>query len=191
MRAWIKTQTVDRYLQPLRQQMLSELPGDISMLELGCGTGDFLFHSVSKLSYGLGIDANSRLIQYAERRKQREGHFQLDFKAEYLTPNFDPGQRFDWGVAFLFFHVLPPHLSLAILKRLKSCCNTLLIAAFSKPSSRKEEWLMWLDQRWTGHYQHYRAYADQGYMEELLRRAKIEIRRQETTFDPCVVMYVV
>ncbi|MBX2871701.1 MAG: class I SAM-dependent methyltransferase [Saprospiraceae bacterium] len=65
MKAWIKTQTVDRYLQALRQQMLAELPNNISLLEIGCGTGDFLFRCAGKLSHGLGVDADIRLIQHA------------------------------------------------------------------------------------------------------------------------------
>ena len=189
MKAWMKTHTVDRYLQPLRRQMLGAILENSSLLEIGCGTGDFMFQAASRLSHGLGLDADARLIQYAQRRNQRDGSTKLQFKVEELDKDFDPGKRYDWGVASLFFHVLPQALSLSILTSLKSYCDQVMVAAFTKPQNQKEEWMMWLDQRWSGHYRYYRQYAEQGYMEGLLSEAKIKIRRQESTFDPCIDLY--
>ena len=169
--------------------MLEVLPSGISLLEIGCGTGDFLFQAAPKLSYGLGIDADARLIRYAQGRKQQESLVHLHFKAKHIDSSFKMEKTFDWGVASFFFHVLPPHESAAVLASIKHHCDQLLIAAFVQPSNRKEEWLMWLDQRWSGHYSHYREYARQGYMDGLLERAGLPVFKRETSFDPCIVLY--
>lgn len=191
MKAWIKTHTVDRYLQPLRLQLLKALPDGVSLLEIGCGTGDLLFRAAPQISYGLGVDADSELISYARRKKQQNNLLHLDFQAEYLQPAFDLGRTFEWGVACLFFHVLPAEEAISVLKTLKEHCDQIWIAAFVQPSNKKEEGLMWLDQRFSGHYQHYRNYANQGYMEGLLREAEVEICRLEPTFDPCITLYLI
>lgn len=191
MKAWIKIHTVDRYLEPLRQQLLKALPDGVSLLEIGCGTGDLLFRAAPQISYGLGVDANPDLISYAQQKKQKNNLLQLSFKAEHLQPTFDLGRTFDFGVASLFFHVLPNEEAILTLKTLKKHCDKLLIAAFVLPSNRKEEWLMWFDQRFSGHYQHYRKYANQGYMDGLLQRAEVRIRRVEATFDPCINLYTI
>lgn len=191
MKAWIKTRTVDRYLQPLRLQLLEALPEGVSLLEIGCGTGDLLFRASPQISYGLGVDAEIDLIRYAQQKKQKNNLYQLEFKAECLQPTFDLGRTFNFGVASLFFHVLPAEEAILILKTLKEHCDQLLIAAFVQPSSRKEKWLMWFDQRFSGHYQHYSEYANQGYMDGLLQRAEVDIRSVETTFDPCINLYTI
>lgn len=159
------------------------------VIDLGCGTGDFLIKAHSKIEFGLGIDGSKPLIKYAQNRTKNLNINNLTFEHRMIDQHFKPNEQFTLATACLFFHVLPQELAVKILKSATTYAERLIICAFAPPENKKQRLLMWLDQRFTSHFQHYRAYCLNGYMEGLIEKCQLSIDEITDTFDPTLKIY--
>ncbi|WKN30551.1 class I SAM-dependent methyltransferase [Porifericola rhodea] len=191
MKGWIKSRTVDRYLQPIRAQMLELIAPNSNVLDIGCGTGSFLINSLSKINYGLGIDSNATLIQYARRKTHELRTNKVEFHQLCLNADYTPTRHFDVVTACLFYHVLPTKLSAAILQRMSEISDQQIICAFCEPKNNSQKFLMWLDQRFNSHYRNFTAYQEVGYMEGLIAKTQLKLENILDTFDPSLKIYCV
>jgi len=79
MKGFIKSKTVDKYLLPIRLQMINLIEPNIKIIEFGCGTGDFLLKLSSKIKYGVGIDQSKNLITFAKRKAKEQNIKNIDY----------------------------------------------------------------------------------------------------------------
>ncbi|WP_421765073.1 class I SAM-dependent methyltransferase [Ekhidna sp.] len=191
MKGWIKSHTSDRYLIPIREQMINMLDPDARVIDLGCGSGDFFIRAHSKIESGFGVDGSKSFIKYAQNRTKNLNITNLAFKHRMIDQHFKPKADFTHATACLFFHVLPQELAVQILKSTTTYSDRLIICAFAPPENRKQRFLMWLDQRFTSHYRHYREYCQNGYMEGLIKKCQLHIDDIADTFDPTIKIYSV
>ena len=80
MKGKIKANTVDKYLHPIRLQIVERIKPNSTVLEFGCGDGDLLFKLSNKIKTGFGIDNSKQLIAYAKERIEKEQVKNLEFK---------------------------------------------------------------------------------------------------------------
>lgn len=75
----------------------------------------------------------------------------------------------------------------SILKKALQHSNKCIVCGFSKPPTKKDQFLLLLDQRFTSHYPNFVQHKKNGYMEGLLG----DIQNIETisTFDPTIAIY--
>ena len=116
MKGWIKTHTADKYLIPIREQMINMLDPEDRVIDLGCGSGDFLIRAHSKIESGFGVDGSKQLIKYAQNRTKDLNITNLTFEHRMIDQDFKPKAHFTHATACLFFHVLPQELAVQILK---------------------------------------------------------------------------
>ncbi len=191
MKGTIKANTVDRYLRPIRDQIMGLIVPNTTVIEFGCGNGDLLFKLSKKIESGIGVDKSEKLIAYAKVHKKRENIENLLFKTIDLTREPFLNTPKSYGVASLLFHVLTWHEAIELLNQLIKISETTIICGFSKPKNVKQQALLWLDQRFTGHYTNYQAYKKNGYIQGLLNTIEgIEFTEIET-FDPVITIYQV
>lgn len=191
MKGSVKANTVDRYLRPIREQIVELTDEGAEVLELGCGNGDLLFKLSSKLKSGVGIDSSSTLINYAKSQTNSENHDHLEFKeADVLTYDLQEGE-YSLTIASLLYHVLPIEEAKVLLKRQIEIAPRTIICGFSKPGKPKDKVLLWLDQRFNRHYPHFKMYARQGYMRGLLASIGNADFEELDTFDPVIKLYVI
>ncbi|WP_424961347.1 class I SAM-dependent methyltransferase [Ekhidna sp.] len=107
MKGKIKSLTSDKYLLPIREQMLEMLKPEDRVIDLGCGSGDFLFRAHSKIEFGFGVDSSKQLIQYAQNRTKDLNIDNLAFERRMIDQHFKPKEHFSLATACLFFHVVP------------------------------------------------------------------------------------
>lgn len=188
MKGTLKSNTADRYLLPIREQIKELVRSDSVVVDFGCGTGDLLFQLAGKIHSGIGIDYSQSLIAYAQRRMEREQIGNLNFIQMDLNEHF-PKNQADYAIASLFFHVLPRDCAHQLLKQMIGTYQTTIVCAFSKPGNWKQRFLLWLDQRFNRHYVHFKEYQYQGYMEGLLENIDSIQYTSYDTFDPVIKLY--
>jgi len=183
-----KANTVDKYLRPIRRQMVDLVKPDTTVVDIGCGNGDLLFQLADKISSGTGIDYSHALIEYARHRQQAERISNLQFQQTDLREELSLAPV-DYALASLVFHVLPWEVSQNALKQMVHRAETTLVCAFSEPQSRKQQFLLWLDQRFSGHFRHFKEYQKRGGMEQLIGTLENTEYTVHETFDPVIKIY--
>lgn len=183
-----KANIVDKYLQPVRMQIVELIESSADVVEYGCGNGDLLFKLSDKVNSGVGIDNSKSLISYANSRKEKEGKTNLGFSCLDLRDDIT-FQPVDYSIASLFFHIIPWGKSVQLLRGMVHKSKTTIVCGFSEPQSRKEKYLLWVDQRFSGHYTHFKNFTNRNFTEGLLSELHhIEYTRFDT-FDPVIKIY--
>ena len=191
MKGIIKANTVDKYLGPIRGQIIDIVEQDATVLELGCGNGDLLFKLAHKIKSGVGLDKSSQLITYANRRMSKEKKENLKFKVTDIEEAQLPNLKYDYSIASLFFHVLPRKIAVRVLKDQLRMSKTTIICGFSQPENWKQGAQLWLDQRFTKHYSNFLTYKKEGYLEGLLNTIGSLKYDRLDTFDPVIKIYII
>lgn len=167
-------------LAPIRNQIMDLIEPNSSVIEFGCGNGGLLFKLSSQIKYGLGIDKSKRLIDAAIQQKRAMNLTNIDFRCEKLDSSYQHPESYDYSIASLFFHVIPWPDSIYLMKKMQEISDKIVVCGFSRPETLQQKTLLWLDQKATSHYQNFKAYRKNGYLEKILS----EIRGKEmVTFD--------
>ncbi|WP_420580373.1 class I SAM-dependent methyltransferase [Reichenbachiella sp.] len=191
MKGKIKANTVDKYLRPIREQICDLVAEDARVLEIGCGNGDLLFRLASKIKQGTGLDIDGRLIAYANDRKETEGVQNLNFRVADVVHEHMPAKPFDYAIASLVFHVLKPEEAHELVHQLLNSADQMIICAFCAPTNWWQRFLLWLDQRFSGHFSHFNSYQKGGYMSGILESLENVRMEEVNTFDPVIKIYLI
>ncbi|MDF9798167.1 ubiquinone/menaquinone biosynthesis C-methylase UbiE [Catalinimonas alkaloidigena] len=175
-----------QYLAPIRKQMVALVEAESSVIEVGCGTGDLLYQLSPKIKYGLGIDKSKSQIDYARKKADKTEIEHIEFNAIEVNTNYQPQEHFDVAIASLFFHVIPWHDAQQILSHMMRMADNILICGFCPPLTQKQTLLLWLDQRFTSHYPHFKTYQQNGYLKGLIDQTALEKVEWIDTFDPTI-----
>ncbi len=189
MKGIAKASITDKYLQPIRYQIVELVEPNCTVVEFACANGDLLFKLSGKIKSGIGIDISEQLIAYAKHRTEQEQLHHLEFRKSDLLNGKEFKKNTDYFIASLLFHLLPWEQSRQLLINQVNSTKTAIICGFSKPNTFWQKTALWFDQRFTGHYVHFHQYANNGYMEGLLNSIpNIEYQRMDT-FDPVIKIY--
>jgi cyclopropane fatty-acyl-phospholipid synthase-like methyltransferase len=189
MKGKIKANTVDRYLRPIRMQIVDLVDSNSTLLELGCGNGDLLFKLAPKIKYGIGIDKSDQLITYALNRVKEEQIENLDFRIMDLLKETYSEQKIDYSITSLLQHILPWDKAIDLTEKLIADSYITIICGFSEPKTRKQKMLLWLDQRFTSHYSNFKFYKKNGFTKGLLKSIENITYEEIDTFDPVIKLY--
>ena len=189
MKGIVKANTVDKYLYPIRKQIIGLIELNSTVLEFGCGNGDLLFKLSSKIRTGIGFDKSQALITYANNRKEKENIKNLDFKVIDLTKESLSTYKFDYSVTSLLFHILNWENALELLNKKLALSRTTIVCGFCKPTNTKQSTLLWLDQRFTSHYHNYLTYKNNGFTKGLIETIENVEYTEFDTFDPVIKIY--
>ena len=155
-------------LAPIREQITGFIKPASTVVDFGCGSGDLLLKLSPKIKSGLGIDKSKALIESAIAQRKRKNISNIDFLCKELGEEYEPTETYDYSIASLFLHVIPRSQSIYLLQKMREISRTTLLCGFSKPKTLKQKLLLWFDQRFSGHYQNFRVYQKQGFMEGLI-----------------------
>jgi len=189
MKGLIKANTVDKYLQPIRNQIVDLVETNATVMEFGSGNGDLLFKLSDKILRGTGFDSSESLIDYADKIKDKRLIENLNFEVIDLVKESIPVQKVDYAIASLLFHILPWNFSIELLNKMINISGTTIVCGFSKPENFKQNFLLWLDQRFTRHYPKYKQYKKNGFMEKLIKSIENIEYQCIDTFDPVIKIY--
>ena len=189
MKGVVKANTVDKYLRPIREQIIELIEPNTSVIEFGCGNGDLLFKLSSKIRTGIGLDKSESLITYASNCKEKKDAKNLEFRIIDLAKESFSETKMDYSIVSLLFHILTWEDAAQLLNRIIAKSKTTIICGFSEPKNTRQSLLLWLDQRFTSHYSNYRTFKKKGFTEGLLNTIdNVEFTRFDT-FDPVIKIY--
>ena len=99
---------------------LIDIQPEHSILEIGCGTGEFSIELSKYCAQVLALDISQGMLDFAMDKAKVRGRNNVDFeKAGFLT--FDPDERiFDTVISQLVLHHLPDFWKLIALKNINS-----------------------------------------------------------------------
>jgi len=190
MKGAVKAKTVDKYLSPIRQQIIDLIAADTRVLEVGSGTGDLLIKLSPKINHGVGLDISAALTEYAQYKSQENQISNLNFQTIDVTTDPMPDQHFDYAVASLVLHILPWNLAEELLIKLVQHSDHLILAGFCKPQGLKDRFLLWLDQRFNKHYPNFKQHLNKGGIDQLLKQIGYSDFQKLDTFDASIKLYV-
>ncbi|WP_340820122.1 class I SAM-dependent methyltransferase [Methanolobus sp. WCC4] len=99
---------------------LIDIQPEHSILEIGCGTGEFSIELSKHCEHVLALDISQRMLDFAREKAKTRGRDNIEFgRAGFLT--FDPkGKKFDAVVTQLVLHHLPDFWKLTALRNINS-----------------------------------------------------------------------
>ena len=189
LRAWVKSNTADRVLLPLRKELVELIEHDSTLLEVGCGTGDLLFQAAAKVSKGHGVDIDHGMIRYAESKRQEHNLDNLSFEcinALRMAP-----RKFDISTSTLCLHELPVQTACALLKMMVDNSEMVLVADFSEAKSILGRLSIEFDELLSGHYRNYRQYRRSGEIPSYADKIGAGVHKEITSVVEGISIWVV
>jgi len=129
---------VDPILKDVRTCVagLSGIKAGDRMLDVGCGTGDQVFHYEQKGAIATGVDQNPNMIELAERNKKRRGFKHSTFRIASATEMPFPDGCFDCASISLALHEMERderNKAVSEMKRVVKKKGTLIFIDFHVP----------------------------------------------------------
>lgn len=176
---WLKVNGADKVLAPIRLQLVNLIEEEATVLEVGCGTGDLLFKAADKIKFGLGVDLDKRMIDYAKAKQEREHVEHLKFtSANALDVDLS---TFDCATSTLCLHEMNRDVALKVLNKLAEKSRTLLIADYSSAESFLSKVSIELDEMISGHYGNFKKYRASGQIPACARDCGLAIEDEINT----------
>ncbi|MFZ5571521.1 MAG: ArsR/SmtB family transcription factor [Thermodesulfobacteriota bacterium] len=128
------------------------IPPGVTVVDLGCGTGDFLVVAAARAGKAIGVDSSAKMLELARRRFQgnrNKPEFRLG-ELEHLP--LGDGEADCAVVSMVLHHVPDPGTAIAEIRRTLKPGGRLLIAELEKHGS--EEMRERFGDRWLGFSRH-------------------------------------
>ncbi len=153
------------------------------VLDVGCGTGDQVFHYEQKGAIATGIDQNPNMIELAERNRKRRG-LKSTFRVARATKLPFPDDYFDGASISLALHEMQRdqrNKAISEMKRVVKKEGTLMLADFWVPLPensiayliRAMEFIAGRDNR-----RCFRDYLAQGGLNQLLKENRLTPQKE-------------
>ncbi|MCG7985453.1 MAG: class I SAM-dependent methyltransferase [Candidatus Thiodiazotropha lotti] len=179
---WIKSRAADRALAPLRKELLELIDQDSSIIEIGCGTGDLIFQSASKIRSGYGVDLDRDLINYADGKRQEKELNHITF--ECINALNLSNLKCDIATSTLCLHELCEKDACNLLKMMVDISKKVLIADYTKANSFSGKISIEIDEFISGHYGNYKRYRKNGEIPSYVSKVGAKINSvQASTVD--------
>ncbi|MDO3384634.1 class I SAM-dependent methyltransferase [Gilvimarinus sp. SDUM040013] len=174
-KVWLKSKVADRALAPLRQEMAELIENDASVIDIGCGTGDFLLLVAPTISKGYGIDLDSNMIQHAQNMAKQNSYSHIKFDCLNAIATY--GVEFDIAFSTLCVHELRFEEACQLLKTMAEHSTKIVIADYAQPRSLLAKFLIEIDEIVSGHYQRFRDYRSAKGIPTYAKRCNLRITR--------------
>jgi ubiquinone/menaquinone biosynthesis C-methylase UbiE len=115
---------------------LSGIKAGDRVLDVGCGTGDQVFHYEQKGAIATGVDQNPNMIELAERNRKRQGFKHSTFRIASATELPFPDGYFDGASISLALHEMERderNRAVSEMKRVVKNKGTLIFIDFQVP----------------------------------------------------------
>lgn len=173
---WFKSIWTDKRNTPIRNILMDHVSLGCSLLDVACGTGIFLIRSASKINYGVGIDIDSSMIEFANNRRNKHKNHNLTFVVDdALLCNLEKFIKFDIATCCLFCHELSTNSSIFLLKKLSNASSRILVADYDVSGNSLLFFKFLFDELINGTLSRYINYVRLGGIKFIARKANLEI----------------
>jgi len=177
IKAWFKSKTADKVLSPARELIIDLIDKDSNVLEVGCGTGDLLFRASDKIKFGLGIDINQNMIDFANEKVKKYEYKNLEFISENITSyNNTKFKKFDVSTSTLCLHEMSEEEAISTLLLLKRYSTRIIIADYSITKTMWGKIFIEMDELISGHYSNFKNYMNSEGMLHLFKEVNLDVK---------------
>jgi ubiquinone/menaquinone biosynthesis C-methylase UbiE len=173
---------IDGKLEEARQTIVNIIPEGTSVLDIGCGTGEFCFELCrQKHCKVVGLDLSLKMIRFAE---ERNTYSDVTFiHGDSTDLSIYPDRSFDFAVMLVFIHELDGEQQKQALSEPLRVANKLIICDSVAPlPSNKGGFLIWLAETLFGyeHKPHFKRFLAQGGIEGLLKASGLPVKIEDS-----------
>ena len=174
--AWLKSKTADKVLSPIRDRVFDLIDEGSQVLEVGCGTGDLLFRASNKIDYGLGVDLDQGMIEFANKRVEEEKVENIEFIEKDIKSLSDSLLRkFNISTSTLCFHEMREEDAISSLSLLAKHSSKVIIADYAPPNTVWGKVSIELDEMISGHYGKFKSYREKGGIPYLAKASGLKV----------------
>ena len=185
---YFKCIVTDRILFPIRKEIAKYIPDNSRVIDIGSGTGSLLFLLADRIKEGIGIDSDSSMINFSNRKAQKQNIKNLDFKI--LDANQLDSKKYDIATSALTIHSLDSNYQISILRKMASISDKVVIADIIEPESIFTKLYLDFDEILAGHYNSFKEYIRNGGMLYLINQADLLIEKHAKTSNKLIGIWV-
>ena len=154
------------------------------MLDVGCGTGDQVFHYAQKGAIATGIDQNPNMIELAQRNRKKRGFNQATFRIASATELPFQDGYFDCASISLALHEMERderNRAVSEMKRVVKKKGTLIFIDFQVPLPKNSiAYLIRAMEFIAGRENHkcFRDYLAQGGLKGILKENQLAVQEE-------------
>lgn len=110
-----------------------------AVIDIGTGTGRFVFQAANKFRETVGVDLSSRNINFANSQLEKTNIGNISFlhaNATDLKSHFE--EKFDYSTVSYVIHEMPYEMRLSVLKAMKEISNEIIIGDYFVPQPKNQ-----------------------------------------------------
>jgi len=110
-----------------------------SVIDIGTGTGRFVFQATNKFRKIVGVDLSSRNINFANSQLEKSNFKNISFlhaNATEIKSHFP--EKFDYSAISYVIHEMPYEMRLTVLKAMSEISNTIIIGDYFVPQPKNK-----------------------------------------------------
>lgn len=180
---WFYAKFIDTDATPLRNKILDFLEDGKTVIDVGCGTGGFALKMAPRCRYVLGVDVSEKQIVMAQKRKEKTGAQNVEFRhinAAALGESLQ--DKFDYAALSLMIHEIPQNERLQILREVKQAAEKIIILDYNTPQPfsfwgmgvRTIEFFAGRE-----HYRNFKDFVRRGGLPALLRETGLAVQEEK------------
>ncbi len=178
---------IDPMLKSVRTAMAEMIPPGMDIIDLACGTGDFILYLSGKCHHCTGIDLNETMIFQINRKLKKGVHDHLSFHtADGRNLGFIKDKQFDYASISMGLHEMAPSMRHPILKEMQRVAKNLVIADYAVPLPRnKEGMIIRIIEKLAGkdHYAGFCSFRTNQGLDALLKEEKLSVVKNTTVLN--------
>ena len=135
-------------------------PGS-TVIDIGTGTGRFVFQAARYCKKAVGVDLSSRNINFANEQLKRTGLTNISFlhaDATELTKHFS--EKFDYATISYVIHEMPYEMRLIVLKAMREISNKIIVGDYAVPAPINKRGILNRTAEFLAGYDHFTNYKN-------------------------------
>ena len=194
---WYDGWFYDKYIAPYQDvtyvQIVSMIEEGSSVIDIGCGTGRFIFRVAERAEKAIGIDLSIKNINYANKLKSQKNIKNVNFihaDALHLSELYE--RQFDYAIVSYILHEIDISIRTTLIEELRKIANNIIIADFAIPQLLNIRGLLnRIVEFFAGpkHFSNFLSFTKAGGIQGLVNEMNLTIfdERKDITKTSCIV----
>ncbi|PJA96984.1 MAG: hypothetical protein CO129_03625 [Ignavibacteriales bacterium CG_4_9_14_3_um_filter_34_10] len=182
---WYDGWFYDVFIAPNQDRLFSLIKNiiepDLSVLDVGCGTGRFSFTIADKSKSVLGIDLSKRNIEKAKSNLAKYPNEKISFTHSTISDLISQNLHFDFAVMTYVIHEVNEEERIKLLKDISNVADKIIIGDYLVPKPNGF-WTVLNEvvefAAGSEHYRNYKNYVRNGGLQDVANKARLKIIKE-------------
>ena len=193
---WFYDKNIAPYQDVTFVQIIKMIEEGSSVIDIGCGTGRFIFRVAERAEKAIGIDLSIKNINYANKLKNKRNIENVNFiHADALHLSGLYNKKFDYAIVSYVIHEIDLPIRIPLLNELKRIANNIIIADFAIPQLLNKRGLLNRTAEFFAgrkHFSNFLSFSRAGGIQGLVNEMNLNIidERKDKTKTSCIIKVV-